>query len=178
MKVDTAAGVVLSEDFETLPISKAEMDAIEHELGPSVSIEAVQAELETERVRDGRLLKTEDSSRGTRGQTKSELWRKAADRQVKGNLLKYINKMEELGEGVWYESVTNHRNGSQTISVYKRPPNFDALKFLIERAMGPLTQKSEIDQAIRILSVQLHGKPQPATNGHSAGDPPGSGDPA
>jgi hypothetical protein len=63
-----------------------------------------------------------------------------ADRRIAKNLLRYIDNMERLADGVLTEHV-NPVTGESDI--YREPPNFKANEYLINRIMGKPTERVE-----------------------------------
>jgi hypothetical protein len=63
-----------------------------------------------------------------------------ADKRIAKNLVRYIENMERLADGVIIQE-TNIVTGDQ--QVYQEPPNRQANEYLINRIMGKPTERNE-----------------------------------
>ncbi len=78
------------------------------------------------------------------GDKRKQLLLERAESHIIRNLHLYLDKLEELANGVLMVKVDG-RSGEETI--YRRAPDRQALQFLIEHAKGKVPQKQEITGA-------------------------------
>lgn len=64
-----------------------------------------------------------------------------ADRRIAKNLVRYIENLERLADGVLVEDV-NIVTGD--VGVYQKPPDRQANEYLINRIMGKPTERTEL----------------------------------
>jgi hypothetical protein len=78
-----------------------------------------------------------------------------ADKRIAANLVRYIENMERLADGVLVEDV-NIVTGDTT--VYQKPPDRQANEYLINRIMGKPTERKELTGegggALRVLWIE------------------------
>lgn len=90
-----------------------------------------------------------------------------AEKHVRENLLLYVAKLEELGEGIWFEKSYTTKEGKEVRRIYRVAPSFDALKYLTDRAVGSPTKTEEIKHTseVKVLQVNLDvSEPQFSAN--------------
>ena len=63
-----------------------------------------------------------------------------AEARIARNLVRYIENMEALADGLWTEEQTPE--GKRV--VYQRPPDRAANQYLIDRVMGKPTERQEL----------------------------------
>lgn len=63
-----------------------------------------------------------------------------AEGRIAKNLVRYIENMEALADGVWVEEID--KEGGRI--VYQRPPDRQANEYLLNRIMGKPTERQEI----------------------------------
>lgn len=65
----------------------------------------------------------------------------AADRRIAANLIRYIENMEQLADGVTVQEV----NQKGDVIVYTRAPDRAANEYLLNRIMGKPVERTEVD---------------------------------
>jgi hypothetical protein len=65
-----------------------------------------------------------------------------AEKRISDKLPWLVDKALELAEGVWVEQETQ-----EGPVVYKRPPDRQAIEYLLNRIMGKPTERQEVEQS-------------------------------
>lgn len=73
----------------------------------------------------------------------------AAERRIGDHLPEVIDSLLELALGVTVEEP----DGNGGVRVYRRPPNYRACSYLIDRVMGKPTDKREVTGAVAVATL-------------------------
>jgi len=75
-----------------------------------------------------------------------------ADNRIAENLVRYIENMERLADGVLVEDVNVL---TAKTFVYQEPPNRQANEYLINRVMGKPTERQELNGSIDHYTIDI-----------------------
>lgn len=80
------------------------------------------------------------------------------------NLDRLLDKALELAEGIWVEQVYVTKKGEEHRKVYKRPPDFFAIQYLVNRELGSPVQmtKGGAPAPVQIVAVSVGVDASPA----------------
>lgn len=103
-----------------------------------------------------------------------KLLEQLASAKIGRNLDRLLDKALELAEGIWVEQVYITKKGEEHKKVYRRPPDFFAIQYLLNRELGSPVQKSkrETSTEVQIVAVSVGVDIPPPSPGASAGKRP------
>lgn len=161
MKV-TEDGDVIGTDIIPVGLTKSEKEAVMQELGSDIDPMDIIAELRGRRKGEVALEPRpgHESSKPLSAQNHgATLVKKHVDRAVLTNMPLVIEKLLELAEGIYVEQEYVTKKGVIMRKVYKRPPDFFALRELLDRGLGKTSvnvNKVETkDVTIRVVKMDV-----------------------